>query len=141
LNHDGELGREGSKPPKGHEGPPPPPHAMFIAAELRFGDKLVKDQPFSAETVIEDTRLLFDGSLVKKEIRGNIYRDGSGGTRREMPLVMVGGMNILRADKKPELLIFINDFGSKIQYFLDQTNKIARRHRLEDGGEIPADGD
>ena len=35
---------------------PPPPNGQFIAAELRFGDRLVKGQPFSAETVIEDSR-------------------------------------------------------------------------------------
>ena len=126
--------RQMPKPPAGR-GPEPqmPPNARFIGAEMRFGDKLVSGQPFSAETVIEDTRMLFDGTLVKKEIRGNIYRDSSGRTRREQPLGMVGGVNIVGGDKKPQLMIFINDFGAKVQYFLDQNNKVARRSRLDAG--------
>ena len=64
----------------------PPPNAMFIAAELRFGDKLVKGQPFSAETVIEDTRRLYDGTTVTKTTKGAFYRDSAGKTRREQPL-------------------------------------------------------
>ena len=48
---------------------------MFIAAELRFGDKLVTGQPFSADTVIEDTHRLFDGTTVTKKNSGSIYRD------------------------------------------------------------------
>ena len=80
-NKDGMLGREESKPPREHgvieERVGPPPNAMFIAAELRFGDKLVKDQPFSAETVIEDTRRLFDGTTVTKTTKGAFYRDSA----------------------------------------------------------------
>ncbi|MEQ1642951.1 MAG: hypothetical protein ABL959_05860, partial [Pyrinomonadaceae bacterium] len=62
---------------------PNQPNAKFIAAEMRFGDKLVKGQPFSAETVIEDTKRLFDGTTVTKRRGGAIYRDGDGRTRRE----------------------------------------------------------
>ena len=54
---------------------PPPPNARFIGGEIRFGDKLVKGQPFSAETVVEDTRRLYDGSTVTKQNRGAVYRD------------------------------------------------------------------
>ena len=58
-NSDGLISREESRPPRRPEGPPegnapPPPNGRFIAAELRFGDRLVKNQPFSAETVIEE---------------------------------------------------------------------------------------
>jgi hypothetical protein len=140
TNHDGALSREESKPPRGREhgpgGPPPPPNAMFIAAELRFGDKLVKNQPFSAEIVIEDTRRLFDGSTVTKKMQGSIYRDAAGRTRREQPLEMVGGIAI----DKPKTLVFINDFTTNTQYFLELDGKIARRNRIGQGGP-PRDGD
>ena len=143
-NNDGVISREESKPPRregeapGQPGmPPPPPNAKFIAAELRFGDKLVKGQPFSAETVLEDTRRLYDGSTVTKSNKGAFYRDGTGRTRREQPLEMVGGVSIAGTDGKPQMLVFINDFGTKTQYFLDLNNKVARRHGI--GGNPPGE--
>ncbi len=144
-NHDGVLSKEESRGPKGgHKGPgegpgdgpngpPPPPHAQFIGAELRFGDKFVKGQPFSADTVIEDNRRLYDGTAVTKEIRGAIYRDAAGRTRREQPLDSVGGFNVVGDNAKPQILVFINDFDAKTQYFLDMNNKVARRNQIGDG--------
>ncbi len=146
-NSDGMLSGDESRPPKderegfGHPGmpglPPPPPNAKFIAAELRFGDKLVKGQPFSADTVLEDTRRLYDGTTVTKSNKGAFYRDGAGRTRREQPLEMVGGVSIAGTDGKPQMLVFINDFGTKTQYFLDMNNKVARRHGI--GGPPPGE--
>lgn len=131
-NRDGFITLEESHPPqqpgdgpKGAGGPPP--NARFIAAEMRFGDKLVKGQPFSAETVIEDTRRLFDGTTVKKEMRGAIYRDGEGRTRREQPLDVVDRFSISDNDTKRIMLIFISDFPGKSQYSLDLNNKTARK--------------
>lgn len=139
-NSDGAISKEEARPPKREGGDPgrnapPPPNAKFIAAELRFGDKLVKSQPFSAETVIEDTRRLFDGTTVTKTNKGAFYRDAAGRTRREQPLEMVGGVSIAGADGKPQMLVFINDFGAKTQYFLDINNKVARQHGI--GGNPP----
>ncbi len=134
-NGDGAISREEARPPKREGGNPPPPNARFIAAELRFGDKLVKSQPFSAETVIEDTRRLFDGTTVTKTNKGAFYRDAAGRTRREQPLEMVGGVSISGTDGKPQMLVFINDFATKTQYFLDMNNKVARQHGI--GGNPP----
>ncbi len=138
TNHDGMLSREESRSHRvgkpGSEGPPPPPpNAMFIAAELRFGDKLVEGQPFSAETVIEDTRRLYDGSTVTKRIAGPSYRVTAGRTRREQP-IEIGGFEVMNGNNKPQTLIFINDFPAKTQYFLDDENKVARKHRLDQTG-------
>lgn len=133
-NGDGFITQEESRPPRrpgdGQKGPGGPPNARFIAAELRFGDKLIAGQPFSAEVVIEETRRLFDGSTVTKQRRGAIYRDGEGRTRREQPLETVGGFNIVGSDNKPLSLVFINDFVAKTQTFLDLSSKVARTHRL-----------
>ncbi len=109
---------------------PSPPNATFLGAELRFGDKLVTGQPFSAETVVERTRRLFDGSTVTKESRGAIYRDSAGRTRREQPLDTVGGIGIADESTKRVTLIFINDFPGKVQYSLDSNNKIARKSQI-----------
>lgn len=130
-NADGFLSQEESRPPKrpgdGREGRKLPPNVSFIEAAMRFGDKLVKGQPFSAATVVEDTKRLFDGTTVKNERRGAIYRDGEGRTRREQPLDVVDRFSISAEDTKRIILIFINDFPGKSQYSLDLNRKIARR--------------
>lgn len=139
-NADGFISGEEATPPRrpgDAPGPPrgfgpPPPNAQFIAAELRFGDKLIAGQPFSAEVVIEDTRRLFDGSTVTKQRRGAIYRDGEGRTRHEQPLETVGGFNIVGNDNRPLNLVFINDFVAKTRTFLDLNEKVARASRLGD---------
>jgi hypothetical protein len=144
ANHDGSLTGEEARPPHrdgDRHGPPAPPNAMFIAAELRFGDKLVKGQPFSAETLIEDTRRLFDGSTVTKRIQGAIYRDSAGRTRREQPLEMVGGFAVVGEDNQAPKLIFINDFSAGVQYFLDPNRKAARKSPIGAGRAPREDGD
>lgn len=141
-NRDGTLaGPEARMIPHraGGRRPEMAPNARFIAAELRFGDKLVKGQPFSANILIEDTRRLFDGSTVTKQIRGATYRDGEGRTRREQPLEMVGGVSIVGTDNKPQMLVFINDFGARSQIFLDLNNKTARKSNLI-SGPVPEPG-
>jgi hypothetical protein len=111
------------RPPMAPE-PPPPPTVMFLGAEMRFGDKLVKNAPFSAETVMENTRRLFDGSTVTAQNKGAIYRDSAGRTRREQPLETIGGFSLGGEAQK---LIFITDANEGIQYFLDSNRKTARK--------------
>ncbi|MBL8182570.1 MAG: hypothetical protein JNL64_13275 [Blastocatellia bacterium] len=139
ANSDGFVDQSESRPPKGlGRGPehnaerPMRPNAQFIAAELRFGDKLIKDKPFSAEMQIEDTRRLFDGSTVTKKISGATYRDSAGRTRREQP-IDIGGFGVVGTDNKPQTLVFINDFATRTQYFLDANQKVARKSPLGDG--------
>ncbi len=140
-NSDGALSREESKPPPRPNGPgrpegqpdgppPPPPNAQFIGAELRFGDRLIKSKPFSADMVMEDNRRLFDGSTVTKQSKGAVYRDSEGRTRREQPLENFGGVNIVGSDSRPQTLVFISDLTSGTQIFLDQANKIARKDQM-----------
>lgn len=129
-NRDGVLDRVEARPPEGPgrgPGGPPPPNAQFVAAELRFGDKLVTGRPFSAETVIEDTRRLYDGTTVTKSRKGAIYRDGEGRTRREQPLDLLGAEG-----DRPTMLVFVNDFPGKTQFSLDLNNKIARKSPIRD---------
>jgi len=140
-NGDGTLIRDESRqmphrPGDGGPRPPAPnqPNAKFVGAELRFGDKLVQGHPFSAETVIEDTKRLYDGTTVTKRRGGAIYRDGEGRTRREQPLEMVGVVNIVGSDNKPQILVFINDFAARPQIFIDLDNKIARKTFLPNIG-------
>jgi hypothetical protein len=147
-DHDGVLSKDEARPPRGPDPPrdgrgggepgaPPPPNAQFVGAELRFGDKVVPGQPFSAEMQIKDTKMLMDGTLVTKEMSGLIYRDKLGRTRREQPLGDVAGVNILGSDKKPQQLVFINDPVAGVQYFLDPNNSTARTTPLEPGRTAP----
>lgn len=106
------------------------PTAQFIAAEMRFGDKLTPNAPFSAEIVVENTRRLFDGSTVTKQTKGAVYRDAQGRTRREQPIDNIGGFPVVAEDGSPQKLVFINDFPGKTHYFLDLNRKIARQHPL-----------
>lgn len=106
------------------------PTAQFIAAEMRFGDKLVAGAPFSAEIVIENTRRLFDGSTVTKASKGAVYRDRQGRTRREQPLEAIGGFSVVGENGLPQKLVFINDFPGRTHYFLDLNRKLARRKPL-----------
>jgi len=140
-NEDGVLTREEARPSRRPEGgnggepggPPPPPNAQFIAAELRFGDKLVQGHPFSADTEIEDTRRLYDGTTATKKMTGAIYRDTPGRTRREQPLEMIGGVQIGGTDGKPKMMVFINDFATRTQTFIDADAKIARTNPINGG--------
>nr|HQU85732.1 hypothetical protein [Pyrinomonadaceae bacterium] len=126
-----ENRRRNENPPL--ENPPlDSPTAQFIGAEMRFGDKLVKNAPFSAETVIENSRRLYDGSTITKQTKGAFYRDTTGKTRREQPLESIGGFSVVGENGSPQKLIFINDFSAKMQYFLDANRKIARKNPLPD---------
>ena len=118
-----ELGE--IRPPRG-ENRKPSPNAQFLGMEMRFGDKLVKDSPFSAEIIIENTRRLFDGSTATKQTIGAIFRDAAGRTRREQTLEDIGGVSI----GEPQKLIFINDFVGKMNYFIDVNRKVVRRNPL-----------
>ena len=118
----------------GHQPPPPgmnAPTAEFLGEEMRVGDKLVKGAPFSAETVMQNTRRLFDGSIVSTENKGAVYRDGAGRTRREQTLETVGGFSL---GAEAQRLVFITDAEQNAQYFLDQNRKTAHRIPLEGEG-------
>src|SRR6476619_1822578 len=51
---------------------------------------------------------------------------------------MIGGVQIAGTDGKPQMLVFINDFGTRTQTFLDVNNKIARTNQI--GGGPKPDG-
>lgn len=106
----------------------PPPNTKFLESEMRFGDKLVKNAPFSAEIVIENTRRLFDGSVATKQTKGAFYRDGAGRTRREQTLEDIGGFSI----GETQNIVFINDFEAKTYYFIDLNRKTVRRQPIGD---------
>ena len=106
--------------------PPPPPNTRFLETAMRFGDRQIKNAPFSAEILIENSRRLFDGSVAVKQTKGAIYRDGAGKTRREQTLEDISGYSLGGAQN----LVFINDFEAKTHFFIDLNRRIFRRHPL-----------
>ena len=133
TNHDGVIDRkelEKIKPlrdKKHDEGRrSSPKNAEFLGAEMRFGDKLITNAPFSAEILIENSRRLFDGSVVTTQSKGAIYRDGAGRTRRERSLENIGGFSF----DEPKNFVVINDFPAKINYFIDLNRKTVRQNPL-----------
>ena len=97
--------------------------ATFIGAELRFGDKIVKDAPFSAETIREESKRLFDGSLIKNESKGLIFRDGFGRTRQEQPFEFIGGFAVIGENNQPKRLVSIVDTVAGNGYSVDAESK------------------
>lgn len=97
--------------------------AQFVGAEMFFGDKTIKNAPFSAETVREESKRLFDGSLVKNEGRGLIFRDGEGRIRQEVPFEKIGGFPVLGRDNQPIRLVQIIDSAAGEAYSLNTQSK------------------
>lgn len=106
----------------------PPPNARFLEAQMRFGDRLVKNAPFSAEIIIENTRRLFDGSIISNQNKGAIYRDGAGRIRREQTIDKIGSFSI----DEPQQIVIINDFEAKTHFFLNVNRKTFRRQPIGD---------
>lgn len=112
------------------ENPPFPNSAMaqFIGEEMRFGNKaIVKNAPFSAETIRTENKRLFDGTILKNESKGLIYRDGEGRMRQEQPLERIGGFPVFNQNNQPRRLVTIIDVVANENFSLDDEYKIAHR--------------
>lgn len=125
MNGDRAIDREEIKAVRPPDENPFPNAAtvQFVGAEMFFGDKTIKNAPFSAETVREESKRLFDGSLVKNEGRGLIYRDGEGRIRQEVPFEKIGGFPVLGTDNQPIRLVQIIDFAAEEVYSLNTQSK------------------
>lgn len=108
------------------EGPPlPGPRGdfVFIASE-GFGGKVVKNAPYSAESVTETVQTLADGNRIVNKITSQVYRDSEGRTRREQTLKDLGPIG---NGEEPLQMIFINDPVAGVTYSLDTHTKIAHK--------------
>jgi hypothetical protein len=101
--------------------------AQFIGAEMRFGDKVTKNAPFSAETIRIENKRLFDGSLIKSESKGSIYRDSEGRTRQEQPLESIAGYKVLDNNNEPAKRVFVVDVVSGESFSLFKDTKTASK--------------
>jgi hypothetical protein len=109
--------------PEGAPLPPPRGDFVFIASE-GFGGKIVKNAPYSAESVTETVQMLADGNRIVNKITSQIYRDSEGRTRREQTLK---GLGPIGSGEEPLQTIFINDPVAGVTYALDTRTKIAHK--------------
>src|SRR5689334_17333349 len=111
---------------QGPEGPPMPgPRGdfVFIASE-GFEGKVVKNAPYSAESVTETVQTLADGNRIVNKMTSQVYRDSEGRTRREQTLK---GLGPIGNGEEPMQMIFINDPVTGVTYSLDTHTKIAHK--------------
>ena len=109
--------------PEGAPMPPPRGDFVFIATE-NFGGKVVKNAPYSAESVTETVQTLADGNRIVNKITSQVYRDSEGRTRREQTLK---GLGPIGSGEEPLQTIFINDPVAGVTYTLDTHTKIAHK--------------
>ena len=104
--------------------PPPPPEAEFLGIEMGPGPHhVVKNAPYSAQTKIEITQTLADGTHIDSTSTGASYRDSQGRTRREQTLNGIGPLPM--AHGKSGQFIMIHDPVAGTHYVLDPSTKTA----------------
>jgi hypothetical protein len=127
--------RPDGPPPRGQRPPGPMgPQAGFLSSEMRFGDRVVKGSPYSAQFSAENTQTLADGTKITRKTSGAVYRNGEGRTRREQAFGALGPVPI---EGDPRQVIFINDPVAGAHYVLDVQERIARKMPFHDGAPPP----
>ncbi len=126
-------------------GPPPPSHGgfrgpggpgdgMFAFEGLvgNFRGKTVTGSPFSALMTSEHIQKLADGNSIDNKTTGNIVRDGSGRTRRDITLPSIGPW---AASGQAQHIVSITDPVGQIDYILNMTKKSYKQF----SGRLPGD--
>lgn len=103
---------------------PPTADFIFIANEMSFGGRLVKNAPYSAVAVTESIQTLSDGNRIISKSTAALYRDSEGRTRRELSF---GPIGTLAMGGEPPQMIFIDDPVSGISYALDARTRSAQK--------------
>jgi hypothetical protein len=96
---------------------------------MRFGDRLVKGSPYSAQFSTENIQVLADGTRITRKTEGVVYRNGEGRTRREQTLDALGPVPL---EGGPRKLIFINDPVAGAHYVLDVQDHSAHKLPFRD---------
>jgi hypothetical protein len=122
---------------------PPPPDSLFyvttaapvrldvLGAEGLVPGGVVKDKPYSADSITESTQVLADGNRITHKNQARVYRDSQGRTRREQTMDSLG---VFQGPSGPITTITINDPVAGTTYFLDPAAHTARnlqRFRIE----------
>jgi hypothetical protein len=131
----------------------PPPDTLFYVGNgaplLPFGGRVdvlrgegaliggvVKDKPYTADSVTETAQILADGNRIAHRNEARFYRDSAGRTRREQT---VSALGVWQTGSEPLTMITINDPVAEVSYFLDPVSQTARQFKplrmaLEENG-------
>src|SRR3982751_981291 len=128
----GGVRRDGRPRPDDMQGPPPDqrpggpfgPQADLLSSEMRFGDRLVKGAPYSAQFETQMIQVLGDGTRITRKSDGSVWRSTEGRTRREQTLAAIGPIPIEGVAPR---MIFINDPVAGLHYVVDTNRKTFRR--------------
>jgi hypothetical protein len=97
---------------------------IFVSTEMSFGNKIVKNAPYSAQAVTETTQTLGDGNRIVRKNTASVYRDSEGRTRHDQTLSSIGPW---AAAGEPQQTSFISDPVSHVHYVLEPRSRIARK--------------
>src|SRR4051812_4782082 len=126
-------------PPDQRRGGPFGPQADLLSSEMRFGDRLVKGAPYSAQFATQTVQVLADGTRITHKSDGSVWRSTEGRTRREQTLTAIGPVAIEGVAPR---MIFINDPVAGLHYVVDVNRKTFRRLPYRDnppGPPLPSD--
>jgi hypothetical protein len=119
----------------------PPQDAVFFVSSgapvMPFGGKIdvlrgfgsvvgevVKDKPYSADSITESTQILADGNRISSRNEARIFRDSAGRTRREQTLNALGTW---QPANQAVSMVTINDPVADVSYFLNPADQTARQ--------------
>jgi hypothetical protein len=102
----------------------------FVSSEFSWHEKVVKDAPYSADSVTETRQTLADGNRIVRKISSQIYRDSEGRIRREQTLGFIGAWSA----EQPQKTIFVNDPVAGVNYILEPNSRTARKILLPTRG-------
>lgn len=106
---------------------PPEPGIGMVRTEFRFGGKVIKNAPYSAEAVTESTQTLANGTKLSQKTFARVYRDGEGRTRREQSAAPVGPF---ATSGEAQRVVFISDPVAGVAYTLYPETRTAVRTAL-----------
>lgn len=99
----------------------------LVRTEFRFGGKVIKNAPYTAEAITESTQALANGTKLSQKTVARVYRDGEGRTRREQSAAPVGPF---ATSGEPQRVVFISDPLAGIAYTLYPETRTAVRTAL-----------
>ena len=124
------LSAQGGPPRGPGRGPGPggPGIDIMGVEPIEFGEPVL-GAPFSADAITEMTQDLPDGNRIERRSTSTIARDGSGRTRREQTLPLIGPVVVEPAPR----IITISDPTQRLMYLLDPMRKTAMKSSAPQG--------
>jgi hypothetical protein len=95
---------------------------VYMRTEGGMENKIVKNSPYSAQSVTEFTQTLADGNRIHRTTSGSIARDSEGRTRREQTMTAIGQMSGSAESMKS---VMINDPVAGTTYSLEPNSHSA----------------